>query len=258
MSATLTTPIDPAQAAAWLRDLLTQLGEGADAVLTEVLAGRDVRALRVVGPLSERGERYALCGRVGRVMTALGSGPKWEWSLGTAALRGSPRGHNTVGREPTRAAADRALCLALQALGWSPVEVPTEEEAAVPPGPTPEQRQAHEAAEVALRAMVFAPPQGGGTLTISSEESGQMTVTYDALRVSVEPTGDPWLRLDVFTELSDVVVQVWPDAEGSVELVGPWGTLRARDIRMDTGPNEQALRQMEAWRLGRGRLGVRT
>jgi len=136
MSRVTDTP-SHAHAVAWLRDLLTQCGEGADAVLTEVLADRDVRALRVVGPLTEDSVRYSFVEPVGYVapLRTVGDGG-WFWYL-TDAAHDTPPDQRTEGIAPTRAAADRALCLALRALGWSPVEVPTEEavEAEAPAAP---------------------------------------------------------------------------------------------------------------------------
>lgn len=248
--------VPTADAVGYIRDLLEQLGEGADAVLTEVLAGRDVRSLRVVGPLvmdgdAQAGRRHALAGVAGGIALA-GQDPRsqaappgsWLWSVTSVGAAGTTPEPWPVDYAPTRLAADRALCLALRELGWNPVEVPTEEEAAVPPGPTPEQLQAHREAEVRLRTMVFGPPQGVGSLTVSSGESDQMTMAYDTLRVAIELTRDPWIRIDAAAEFSDLILQVWPDPLGSVEVSGPWGVLRARDIRMDTEPNERARMEM--------------
>jgi hypothetical protein len=129
MSGGASENLDTAKAAEWLRDLLEQLGPEADAVLTAVLAERDVRGLRVVGPLSEYGRRSSLRGRAGHV----DSRPAWHWEVDGMAWPTDQRplhSERPRGTAPTRLAADRALCLALQALGWAPVEVPTEEQVA--------------------------------------------------------------------------------------------------------------------------------
>lgn len=140
MSRLIDTP-DRARAVGWIRDLLEQLGEGADAVLTEVLADRDVRGLRVVGWREYGGvdsdgradafyRRSSLCGVVGTLVRRGsrrdGAVQVWRWTI-TSVGHGSHRTNPVTGEHPTLEGADRALCLALRELGWSPVEVPTEE-----------------------------------------------------------------------------------------------------------------------------------
>jgi len=51
MTHTLTTPIDPAQAEAWMRDLLEQVGPDAPSLLAAVLHGAPDLALEVVDGL---------------------------------------------------------------------------------------------------------------------------------------------------------------------------------------------------------------
>jgi hypothetical protein len=124
MSRTLT----PSDAVKVLRDLLEALGPAADAVLTEVLAGRDVRSLRVVGPPNQRGFRVTLAGSAGGVTPSGDPQMPFRWVV-DHELPGHPHPNRPLmGTAPTRLAADRALCLALRELGWAPVEVPTEEE----------------------------------------------------------------------------------------------------------------------------------
>lgn len=178
MTHDLARPLDPATAAAWLRDLLEQLREGADAVLTEVLADRDVRGLRVVG---HRVPHQDAAGGTYYVRSSL------EGPVGTLSRRGSQRdgavavwgftvtwlGHGADtttprrGEGPTLAAADRALCLALRELGWSPVEVPTEEQAAAPP----------ERVEVSVGTPVRVERQADGT-TVATRRNDPLQVDW--------------------------------------------------------------------------------
>lgn len=125
----MTRTLTPSDARQVLHDLLEALGEDADAVLTEVLADRDVRRLRVVGPLSHVNilpTRYALIGAVGTVYA--GPSGRFTWELDWNAYTGERPANPARGEAPTLLAADRALCLALRELGWAPVEVPSEEQ----------------------------------------------------------------------------------------------------------------------------------
>ncbi len=120
--ATITETPDTAAAVAWLRDLLEQLGPQADEVLSAVLAERDTSALRVVGPLTEEGERFGLTGLLGTVEQHPGPSQGWAWEVEGATLRNAliERGYEWWGVPPTREAADRALCTALRGLGRAP------------------------------------------------------------------------------------------------------------------------------------------
>lgn len=135
----MTRTLTPSDARQVLSDLLEALGEDADAVLTEVLADRDVRSLRVVGPLvgDVHRIRRGLLANVGWVAPNEDGAPdehRFLWKTTGHAYGEVDRNPRMLagGSAPTRLAADRALCLALRELGWSPVEVPTEQEAAVP------------------------------------------------------------------------------------------------------------------------------
>lgn len=141
----MTRTLTPSDARQVLSDLLQSLGEDADAVLTEVLADRDVRSLRVVGPLvmdpaGGMGARSSLHGILAHVSHRPREN-RWRWWFSLqVGVEGGPR----EGFGATRSAVDRALCLALRGLGWAPVEVPSEEDAAGPapsePPPPPEAR----------------------------------------------------------------------------------------------------------------------
>jgi hypothetical protein len=139
MAHDLGAPVDRERLHLLVSDLLQQMEGQADPFLDEVLQRYGVRGLRVVGPLrlatsGREGQRYSLSGIVGGVAIA-GTDPRgtvpagqWLWSVTGVATAGSTPEPWPVGYEPTRLAADRALCLALRELGWAPVEVPTEEE----------------------------------------------------------------------------------------------------------------------------------
>ena len=124
MTHKLPTDTIPTDAAVgYVRDVLRQ-AEAPDDV---------VAALKLVGPLRGSGHRYGLSGTVGRVGQHTRPRPEgWWWEVHEDAYDQPTMYDQRAHGEglPTRLAADRALCLALQALGWSPVEVPTEEEVA--------------------------------------------------------------------------------------------------------------------------------
>lgn len=210
--------VDPASAAAWLRDLLEQLGDEADAVLSEVLADRDVRGLRVVGPLQDQlgaSKRSGLCGEVGRITRLHSSAPQpWHWEA-TGACEARLYSQRPRGNAPTRLAADRALCLALRELGWSPVEVP-EEAAAAEPAPSAR------SVSPALRYVRVAEVGGGDGvrfeyLSLSVREQ------IDGFTLELRNEGGNGMGYDITIE---------PDPNG--HLVVEWEGTQTRARRADT------------------------
>lgn len=162
MSGELVDPPDPAQAAGWLRDLLAQLDGAADGVLDQVLAERDVRGLRVVGPLSEEdgetaGVRTSLRGHVGYVAYS-SIQRRWRWWVVPLALQEHPSLRAAEGYAPSRRAADHGLCMQLRELGWHPVEVPEldEEESLPAPRSAIEQALAYGAEHAGSRVWLVA------------------------------------------------------------------------------------------------------
>jgi hypothetical protein len=129
LSGDLGAPIDLEYHHLVVSDLLQQLEGQADPFLDEVLQRHGVRGLRLVGPLSPAGKRFSLAGEeLGRIVEAGGVGSgSWLWDLLMPAYP-EPTLYSRRARGPatSRNEADRAMCFALRALGWAPVEVPPE------------------------------------------------------------------------------------------------------------------------------------
>lgn len=113
--------VPTADAVGYIRDVLAQ------AVDPEEVAWQ----LKLVGPLDgdvERGERLCLFGCVGWVKADRNapSTTWYRWHTTVLAYHGAdiPDGMGVHGEEPTREAADRALCAALRELGWTVLGVP--------------------------------------------------------------------------------------------------------------------------------------
>jgi hypothetical protein len=123
MTATLTTPIAPEQAEAWMRDLLEQAGPWHADALRWKLAGS------LVGPLEFDGRaaaRYGLRGIVGTI-DAMDGGETFVWSVTSVGVEHAPRVSGATdldGEAPHFREADAALCEALRALGWHCMEAP--------------------------------------------------------------------------------------------------------------------------------------
>lgn len=120
---TVTDTLSVPEALAVVRDILAQTD--GDAVVAQLLDPHASVVLRVVGPLGEpaSGTRYSLFGIVGFV-TGQGADRPWIWGTTPEAHRWTGRKMREIGTEPTRAAADAALCQALTALGWHCVGAP--------------------------------------------------------------------------------------------------------------------------------------
>lgn len=116
---TVAETLDPAEALAFVRDVLKQTDEAP--VLRGLFDAYPGDVLRVVGLLGEpaSGARYSLFGIVGFV-TGQGKNQPWIWNTTPEARRWTKREGPIIqsATAPTREAADAALCDALRALGW--------------------------------------------------------------------------------------------------------------------------------------------